>query len=162
MPDITQSRLKELLHYNPSTGIFTWIKKSKKSTSIGSIAGTKHNQGYWMICIARKRYLAHRLAWLYEFGVMPDKFIDHINRDKLDNRISNLRIVTRSENQQNHKKFKTNTSGASGVYWSKKTKRWNARIWVKGKAISLGYFRALEEAKAARGKAEKEYYSLPD
>ena len=161
MLELTQARLKELVHYNPDTGDFVWIKKSKKSTLIGSVAGTKHNQGYRSICINGKRLLAHRLAWLYVFGELPHGFIDHINRDRSDNRLLNLRVVTRSENQQNHKIRKDNTSGVSGVYWAKKDKRWHARIWVNGKTINIGYFFTFEEAKEARLRAEKEIYSLP-
>lgn len=161
MPDLTQERLKELLHYNPDTGVFTWIKKSKRSTAIGSIAGSKHNQGYRATSIDWKRYLLHRLAWLYVYGEFPNGFIDHINRDRSDNRISNLRVVSRSENQQNHKLSKTNKSGVAGVIWAKKDKRWHARIWLGGKTKNLGYFKTFEEAVLARKQAEKEFYSLP-
>jgi hypothetical protein len=162
MSSLTQARLKELLHYDPDTGIFTWIKKSKKSIPIGSIAGAKHNQGYRALCIDYKRYLAHRIAWLYVFGEMPLGFIDHINRNRSDNRISNLRVVNRSENQQNRKIGANNTSGVSGVYWHEQRKKWHARIFICGTGRSLGLFQTIEEAKTARQKAEREFYSLPD
>ena len=93
---------------------------------------------------------------------MPQGFIDHINRDRSDNRLSNLRIVTLSENQQNHKKRKDNTSGVSGVYWSKKDRKWHVRVWVDNEPKSIGYFRTIEEAKLARTEAEKRFYSLPE
>ena len=162
MSNLTQARLKELLHYDPDTGIFTWIKKSKKSIPVGSVAGAQHNQGYRSLCIDYKRYLAHRIAWLYIFGEMPPGFIDHINRNRSDNRISNLRVVDRSGNQQNHKIRKDNTSGISGIYWHKQRKKWHVRIWIKRKSRNVGLFETIEEAKTARQEAEREFYSLPD
>jgi hypothetical protein len=161
MPELTQSALKELLHYDPDTGVFRWAKKPSKNISVGSKAGSPHCKGYTAIGINKERHLAHRLAWLYVYGEMPSNVIDHINRDRSDNRITNLRPVTRSENQQNHKIFSNNTSGVSGVYWSKKDKKWHARIWAGKRAKSVGYFLTIEEAKAARTKAEREFYSLP-
>lgn len=162
MSNLTQARVKELLHYNPDTGVFTWIKKSKKSIPIGAIAGSRHNQGYSSLRIDYKRYLAHRIAWLYVFGEMPVGFVDHINRDRSDNRISNLRIVTRSENQQNHKLRKDNTSGFSGISRDRRSGKWHARIWINGKSSNVGLFQTIGEAIDARQKAEKKFYSLPD
>lgn len=162
MANLTQERLKELLHYDPDTGVFTWIKKSKKSTVIGSVAGSKHNQGYLATSIDWKRYLLHRLAWLYVYAEFPTGLIDHINRNRSDNRISNLRVVSRSENQQNHNLFKTNKSGVAGVSWTQKDNRWRARIWLNGKTKNLGHFKTFEEAVLARKQAEKEFYSLPE
>ena len=86
---ITQSKLKELVNYDQDTGIFTWKKRTSNRIKIGDIIGNLHNCGYIEMGVNGKRYLAHRLAWLYVYGYMP-KLIDHINTNKQDNRICNL------------------------------------------------------------------------
>jgi hypothetical protein len=160
--NITQERLKELLHYDPDTGVFIWIKKSSPKTLIGSAAGSLSKEGYWRIMIDGKSHKTHRLAWLYVYGEFPNGILDHINRDKADNRISNLRIVTFSENNQNSKIYKNNTSGVTGVYWHKVQQKWKACVRISRKLKHLGSFITMEEAIAARRLAEKEFYSLPD
>ncbi len=162
MNNITQERLKELLHYDPDTGVFLWIKKNSRKISIGKVAGHIDKQGYWVIGIDKKQFFAHRLAWLYVFGEFPNGLIDHMNRNKTDNRIHNLRVATNSENGQNHKIQKNNTSGITGVFWCKKAKKWRARVKINKKYKNLGSFHTMEEAKEARKVAEKEFYSLPD
>jgi uncharacterized membrane protein YcgQ (UPF0703/DUF1980 family) len=142
---ITQERLKELLHYNPDTGIFTW-KVNKPRVLMGSIAGTICNK-YLTIKIDQVRYYSHRLAWLYMTGSFPDKTIDHINRSEGDNRFSNLRIASYSENSINKEIKKTNTSGYKGVSWDKNKNQWLVRCMANGKRIFLGYFDDIELAK---------------
>lgn len=161
MNNITQERLKELLHYDPDTGIFTWIKKSSPKTLIGSTAGSLSREGYWRIMIDGKSYKTHRLAWLYVYGEFPNNILDHINRDKADNRISNLRIVTFSENNQNSKIYKNNTSGITGVYWHRTRQKWSACVRISRRLKHLGYFNTMEEAITARLEAESKFYSLP-
>jgi hypothetical protein len=152
---ITQSELKELLHYDPDTGIFTWINPSK---------GRKGNpqkirkDGYCYICIKYKKYLAHRLAWLYVYGKFPEVFIDHINMDKSNNRIENLRLVTYSGNSINKKLQKNNTSGYKGVTYNKKSKRYMAKIKIQQKEIYLGLFESIENAALAYKKAALKYH----
>jgi hypothetical protein len=164
MPKLTQSRLKELLHYDPDTGVFTWIKKSSRFSNnvVGSIAGSINSEGYRHIHIDRKNHKAHRLAWLYVFGGFPNGIIDHVNRNKLDNRLRNLREANYSSNNQNHRISKRNTSGITGVYWYKPTQKWCAKASIGGALRHIGYFETIEEAIAARKTAEKEFYSLPD
>ena len=164
MSDLTQARLKELLSYDPDTGNFIWIKKTSVYSSIliGSVAGSVNDRGYKYIKIDGKDYRAHRLAWLYVYGEFPDDIIDHMNRDRADNRISNLRIVTQSVNSKNGKIRKNNTSGITGVYWYKPTQKWLALASINKKLTRLGLFDTIEEAIAARKAAEKKFYSLPE
>lgn len=144
---ISQEKLKQLLHYNPETGIFTRLVTVGKSAS-GNAAGYSHPNGYVYIQLCGKRYFGHRLAWLYVNGCFPDE-IDHINRIKHDNRIENLRNVNREQNMQNQLISKNNTSGFKGVSFHKRNGRWQARIKHKGKLINLGFFATPEQASDA-------------
>ena len=119
---LTLQRLKERLSYNPDTGIFVWNATKKQ-------AGTK-NSRYIQIAVDKKIYYAHRLAWFYVFGCFPELSIDHINNDKKDNRLANLRLVTVSQNNQNRGKQSNNTSGYKGVSWAKKSQKWEACIKI--------------------------------
>ena len=124
---ITQKELKELLHYDPGTGVFVWkniITANQKKN--GDVAGGYDDKGYIKIRINYKHYLAHRLAWLYVYGEWPSKHLDHINRNPSDNRISNLREATHLENNKNASKRKDNTSGYKGVNWHARNKKWIA------------------------------------
>ena len=161
MPELTQARLKELLSYDPDTGVFVWIKKTNNRILIGSVAGSP-DEGYWYIRIDGKNHRAHRLAWLYVYGEFPDGFIDHMNRERADNRISNLRIATRSVNGQNRKIHNNNTSGIPGVCWHNRKQKWYAKVTNNRKHKHLGSFDTIEKAIAARKAAEKKFYSLPE
>jgi excinuclease UvrABC ATPase subunit len=156
---LTQERLKELLHYDEETGVFTWLNSPRNNVPSGSIAGTIDKKGYVRILYSKKLYLAHRLAWLYVHGNFPKNDIDHINGNPTDNRICNLRPVTRKQNMENKKIYKTNKSGYSGVTWHSRDKKWNVRIGHYGKRISLGYFDNLNDAIAVRIKAENNTYT---
>jgi len=150
---IQVSRLRELLHYDPDTGVFTWIKTAAHRVPAGTVAGALSNKGYLRIQIDRKIYPAHRLAWLYVHGTWPRGFVDHINRNRVDNRISNLRDVNASQNVRNCGLRATNTSGYKGVsYWTER-KKWAAQIRLNGKNKLLGMFATPEEASAAYKKA---------
>lgn len=144
---ITQYELQAKLHYNPNTGIFVNKKKNK-------ITGSVHSKGYISIGVCGKVYLAHRLAWLYVYGYLPDMQIDHINHNKQDNRINNLRVVTNSEN---HKNKGVSKHGIFGVKWYEPYQMWRARITVDRKDISLGYFKEYNDAVNARKNAEAYY-----
>jgi len=151
---MTQEKLKSLLKYDKETGIFVW-DIDKQKTRKGKKAGyIKKESGYLMIMIDGKNYRGHHLAWLYEYGYLP-KEIDHINHIRSDNRISNLREVTRSENLRNQSKPK-NKSGYYGVYWSNTKNKWYAQIFIKRKSKHLGYFRTKEEAIKKRKSVEAE------
>jgi len=152
---LTQAKLKEVLHYDPETGDFTWQVSTANCIKVGALAGSKDSYGYHKIAIKGKTYKAHRLAWLYTHGEFPEDAIDHINGVRDDNRIVNLRAVTIQENQRNQKKFVHNTSGTTGVHWHKRHGRWQARVFAGGKRIHLGSFVDLDLAIEARQKADK-------
>jgi len=121
----------------------------------GSVAGCTDRDGYLKVCIKSRFYRLHRLAWLYIYGTWPKNQIDHINRNRSDNRICNLRDVTNQQNMCNAGTYNTNTSGRAVVYWDKRDSRWRACIVNKGKYLSLGYFKTFDEAVAARLAAER-------
>lgn len=143
---INQNRLKELLYYNPESGVFTWIESCHGGRVKGVTAGSLNHDGYIRICIDGKRYSAHRLAWLYIFGNFPEKFIDHKNRIKNDNRIDNLRSATKEQNQQNTGISRRNTSGIKGVSYHNKSRKWRVSISKNGVRNSLGSFSSFEDA----------------
>jgi len=149
---LTQTELQEKLQYNPITGKFTWLTGSFKNKEAGTIAGKLPNNGYVRITISGKAYNAHRLAWLYIYGEFPPRHIDHINRNRTDNRIENLRLADDSLNSKNQSIYKNSSTGYHGV--TAHGKRWRARINIDGKKLHLGVFDTIEEAAACRRKAE--------
>jgi hypothetical protein len=160
---ISQSNLIETLDYSPTNGVFTW-KVRRNGIQRGSIAGWVSASGHLQITINGKHYYAHRLAWLYVHGYLPSGQIDHINRDKLDNRISNLRDSSHSENQWNVGLKNTNTSGFKGVSYAYRQKKWRAAITTNKKSKHIGYFDTKERASIAYRLAEyfREKYSQLD
>ena len=152
---LTQNRLKELLHYDPETGIFTW-RVSRRGAKSGSVAGV-HDNGYIRIKIDYELYLAHRLTFLYMEGYFPEYHVDHKNRIRDDNRWSNLRHVSRQCNQRNASIAKDNTSGITGVCWHKNNKKWMSRITIEGNHDNIGSFDSLRDAAKARWDAEVKY-----
>ena len=155
--DITQKRLKEVLDYNPETGIFTWVKPTNWSIIKNKTAGYKDPKGYIKIQIDNIIYFAHRLAWFYVYGYFPENQIDHKNRIKDANWVDNLREVTNKCNARNRKIQSNNTSGITGVYWYKKYQTWVSKIKNNQKNIHLGYFENFKDAVNARWEAEKIY-----
>lgn len=144
---LSQADLKAHVHYDELTGIFTWINPTGKRAKAGDKLGSNTKTGYFDTQIFGQRYYLHRLAWLYVHGVMPSKHIDHINGDKSDTRIINLRECDRSQNLQNTKKRTDNTSGYKGVSWHKQLQRWAVRACINGKYKHLGLFHDIEEAR---------------
>jgi len=155
---LTQEIVRELLDYDPETGLLFWKERhhkwfkntSAKYSNIrnaaiwnnkykGKEASTKHKNGYKVISIFKKRYYSHRLAWLYIFGNFPLHVIDHINGIVDDNRLENLREVTNQENHVNMKRDSRNKSGITGVTWDTEKNKWIGNIFYKGKNIFLGY-----------------------
>ena len=129
---LTQKQLKERFFYDPDTGIFTHKLKSS-SRAIGSIAGRINHDGYHQLSVNKKLYQASRCAWLYVYGSFPLHQVDHINRNKSDNRIVNLRELTPKENRQNTGISKANKSGFIGVVWNRSAKKWQAQISINQK-----------------------------
>ena len=158
MTELTQARLKELLHYNPDTGLFTWLIRPANRVRIGDIAGTLSSWGYICIVIQGQSYRAHRLAWLFTYGAWPLDQIDHINRVKDDNRLANLREATHSQNNTNSVAQKNNLSGKKGVSRAKDRSKWSATISINGKTKRLGQFTCKQEAHAAYCKAADKHY----
>jgi hypothetical protein len=152
---ITQKELKELIHYDKETGVFTWINPLSVRVKIGTVANCK-SRGYIVIRLKNKLYRSHRLAWLYEYGELPKKSIDHINHNRSDNRICNLRDVSYSENLKNKGITKKNKSGNVGVWFDKGRNKWQSFISCKGKRYNLGRFKNKEDAINAREKKKKE------
>ena len=164
---LTQEYLQSRLDYYPDTGIFIWkysdeMPKKWNTKWAGKVAGTKakYRNGYYInICINNKRYGAHRIAFLYVYGWLPEQ-VDHIdnNGPKTDNRICNLRAATHGQNLQNRGAQKNNTSGYKGVRIHRKTGRYHAQITVEGKVISLKYHDTPEEAAEAYAEASQRYH----
>ena len=153
----------QALRYDPETGDFTWqIKTHGMGGQIypGDKAGNLNDQGYRIVGYKGKQYRAHRLAWLFMTGDWPEKGmdIDHINSDRDDNRWSNLRLATRSQNNRNGGITAANKSGCRGVSIVKRTGKWHARIKHEGKIIILGDYADINEAIAARKAAEIKYW----
>jgi HNH endonuclease len=145
---LTVAYLREVLDYDPETGIFTWKKPAARSVKPGMLAGRLATDGYIGIRVAYTRYPAARLAWFYMHGEWPPNQIDHINGDRADNRFANLRLATRKQNQQNRK--------AKGVSFAKG--RWQARIKVNYRNINLGRYDTVEEARAVYIAATRRYF----
>lgn len=155
---LTQERLKELLDYNPETGIFTRAV-SHRGSPIGKSVWASNGHGHIRMTVDCRQYVAHRLAWFYVHGKWPSAFLDHINGDRSDNRISNLRECTDSQNQENRHSApshsKTKLIGATphqGGY--------RAQIRVRGKLIRLGCFGTAELAHTAYLKAKRELHEF--
>jgi hypothetical protein len=146
--------MREILEYNPETGVFVWLRTKSKART-GEEAGFIDVHGYRRISINGVKHYAHRLAWWFVYKEWPSHVIDHINRVRTDNRISNLRAVTQKENGLNCNLSKNNSSGATGVSFDKRRLKWQAYIHRAGKKISLGSYENIGNAKRARKVAEK-------
>ncbi len=156
---LTQERLKHRLHYEPSTGVFTWLNLSQSKQHLaGEPAGwTGDDNGYVSLRVDGKNYYAHRLAFLYMNGEFP-KYCDHINRVKNDNRWCNLRPATMSQNRANASMRSNNTSGLKGVSWESRSKMWRAQICFNGITKHIGYFDCKKTAYAAYVLASHKYH----
>lgn len=154
---ITQEFVKSILDYNKNTGIFRWKVRRGCRGAVGAKTGSKDGHGYIQIKIDGERHLAHRIAWLYENGYWSENIIDHINRDRSDNRICNLREASTSCNARNANKRKDNESGVTGVYWDKRNKRWKSFICENGDKKHLGIFKSKLDAVKERFDAEEKY-----
>ena len=152
--ELTQKELKDILDYNPDTGVFRWKVSASSRAMAGYVAGALDHDGYVNIMYKYKLYKAHRLAFLYMGGYFPEYDVDHKNGIVNDNRWSNLRHASRSCNLQNQKISLNNKSGFPGVGWNKHSKKWWTRIHIKGKSICLGYYDSALEAALARFTAE--------
>lgn len=153
---LTIEAVRAALIYEPETGIFR-RRETKRRWKAGEIAGGLNHNGYLMVSIGPCRYFAHKIAIFLATGVMPAS-VDHINGDKLDNRLSNLRPCNHAQNGANMKVKVTNNSGVKGVSFDKVNCRWKASLTVNRKQITVGRFDSLEEAKAAIAVARKQHH----
>lgn len=148
---MTQEELKQVLIYNPQTGIFNW-KIKKNGIKPCKSAGCFCKDGYARIRINQKLYTAHRLAFLYMIGSIPEQ-VDHIDMDKKNNKWENLRSSNNAKNSANKTKYKNNKSGFKGVHFVKNRKKcWESSIKVNGIKFFIGYFNTAEEAAIAYDK----------
>ncbi|MCJ8336353.1 MAG: HNH endonuclease [Epibacterium sp.] len=177
MPKLISPRvLNRLLDYNPETGELTWKSrpnwmfkrhhiygtratsaKAWNSKNAGKPALSALANGYPHGNIFRRRYRAHRVIMAMVLGEWPPEQVDHINGNRSDNRLCNLRAVDHLTNQLNRGMASSNKSGVNGVSWYKSRKKWEAYITINKKRIKLGYFETLEAAKAARAQADLKY-----
>jgi HNH endonuclease len=140
-------KLREILDYNSNTGVFIWKTMDRPGkVSVGSEAGCIQ-EGYRIIRYKGRGYKAHRLAWLYVHGSLPVGQIDHINGNRSDNRIDNLRIVSQRTNMQNQVRHREGR--LIGATWMPNEKKWISRITIDKKTVSLGYFQTEQEAHEA-------------
>ncbi len=155
---ITQARLKELVHYDKQTGLFTRVVNTRGSKA-GDLAGSIKG-GYVYICVDSKYYLAHRLAVYYVTGQWPEHQVDHKNGRGTDNRWSNLRGATPSQNQQNRRPSSNNSSGYPGVHQVARSGLWVARIGSGAKRVHIGTFETAEAAYAAYVTAKVQHHTF--
>ncbi|AYN94411.1 HNH endonuclease [Pseudomonas sp. LTJR-52] len=159
---ITQEQLKAKFHYSPLAGVFEKRVGTKRKGYKWVLVGTtKTDTGYASMQIMGKRYLVHRLAWLYVYGKFPDMALDHIDGDRLNNAISNLREVTAAQNVHNSQKPSHNKSGVKGVSYCEASKTWTAQVAIERRPVFMKRYKTKEEAiqavRAARELAHGEY-----
>lgn len=168
-PEIAKQLAVLRFDYDPETGIMRWRRRPLNdfvshqawhrwnNMHAGKIAGSVNDDGYRHAKVIEHSYKLHRVAWLLFYGVWPEGDLDHINGDRTDNRIANLRIVNREDNGKNRRISSNNTSGQTGVCWHPKCKKWVASIRVSKHQIYLGRFDEFNRARQARKAAEQKY-----
>jgi hypothetical protein len=146
---LTQEKLKELLDYDETTGVFTRKIRTANAIQVGDIAGCMRPDGRFVISLENKRYFSHRLAWLYVYGFLPE-MLDHIDGNPSNNKINNLRSCTSSQNQENQRKPQTsNKCGFLGVSYKKRINKFISQIQIDGVVTHLGCFSTPEDAHQA-------------
>ncbi len=166
--------LRRLLDYDPETGELRWkerpvwmFKKHHEARSWntrrrGRLASSKCGNDYLRVTVLYRNFYAHRVVWALCNGKWPSQQIDHINGNRADNRIENLRDVECAQNQRNMGRSIRNKSGVTGVWWDGARSKWQATIWVRKKVVHLGRFKKKREAIAARKAAETKYNFHPN
>jgi len=154
---ISVDALQKCLSYCPDTGILTWRVRRSSNVPAGSVAGTNHRErlSFWL---DGQRYMVHRAVWAIFYGEWPDGEIDHINCNAKDNRIVNLRVVSKIQNQRNKRPSKVNTTGFKGVYFNKRDEKYYAEITTNGTRTFLGAFAVATQAHEAYKSAAKELH----
>lgn len=170
MDDLTYAQVASLIKCDPATGKLVWLERKPLPTQsparvaawndryAGKEAFTSTNSGgYRSGRILGRDFRAHQVVWMMAYREWPDGEVDHINGDRSDNRLDNIRLVDRSTNMRNIRRPKTNTSGAIGVSWNKVAQKWEAHIQISGRKKHLGLFGSVAEARSARLLASKRY-----
>jgi hypothetical protein len=152
---ITKKFLHEIFDYK--NGCLYWKVKFSRKINIGQKAGCDMGNNYFKIVINKKKYLSHRLIYLYHYGYMPE-VVDHINKNSTDNRIENLREATFQQNQYNRKLNKNSSTGIKNVYWNKKTNKWSVRFTIEKKLKHFGCFDNFESAKLISQEIRNKYH----
>ncbi len=153
---LTQARLRDLLDYDPRTGVFIW--RSNRGGAAGRLAGTIDTHGYRLIRVDCKLYRSCRLAWLYVTGEWPKYQIDHINMVRDDDSWTNLRLATSSQNNMNRRARAGTASGLKGVSWDSRSGKWVALITAFGVTTWLGVFDDPQEAHRAYSDAAEKFH----
>lgn len=156
---ITQERLQSLLTYDPDTGELRNRVRRNARAPQGAKAGSLTTDGYISVMLEGKRYQAHRLIWLYMTGEWPPMEIDHINRDRQDNRWANLRVVSRLHNSWNTNGHAKAKSSVKGVAYVSRSGKWQVQMRVRGQTHYIGVYDTIEEAAFARAEAERRLYA---
>lgn len=146
MKELSIYDLKRLVSYDPETGVFKRKISRMKKYPAGSVIGTVGKDGYLQGSVLSIKFQLHRLAWFYHYGYHPNGCIDHIDGDKKNNKIENLRIADKSQNAANRGPQKNNKSGFKGVHWCQRSKKWVACLKKNRKAIFVKYFKSKLEA----------------
>lgn len=158
--ELVKQDFREHFAYDADTGVIRWIKPTGRRAHIGDIAGAFVQHGYRVVIYKGRRYKAHRVAWLLHYGEWPPPkaHLDHINGEKADNRICNLRLATPTQNYQNSKRSVANASGYKGVYWCNVKHKWLAQISPNKSRMHLGYFSDKVEAASAYDAAARKHF----
>lgn len=144
--------IKDFISYDPDTGYLTWLKSPCRRVKEGAVVSSIDAYGYFVVAFRGSRWKAHRLAWFLHYGEDPPETVDHINGDRKDNRLCNLRAASRGENLKNMSVSGKGSSKYKGVSWNKAVKQWTAYISVDNKKVHLGCFSSEEEAANAYNK----------
>lgn len=145
---ITQAQVQQAFDYDPETGVLKWKNSLSVRAANGSVAGRPDKDGYLVVGLFTITLKVHRVIFLYMTGAFPKYEVDHINNDPADNRWSNLREATHTQNNWNTKLKKHGTSGVKGVSWCNQKNKWRAHITVEGRQMSLGAFDEISDAEA--------------
>ena len=159
---IDQETVKKLFHYDAESGMLLWRNSNGRNVKPWQEAKALNGHGYYTVKINGTSYSVHRLIWLYVYGSFPNKYIDHKNKIRNDNRLCNLRDVNTTDNAQNISLPSHNKSGHIGVSWIKSHNCWTVFVKVNKKNKWLGYYKNLDDAVAARKAGEKQHYNLPE
>jgi hypothetical protein len=152
---LTQEILLEAFEYKE--GILYWKNPTSRSVKIGNEVGCKNSNGYRLASIKGKYIQTHRAIFLMHYGYLPE-YVDHIDGNKSNNKVENLRAVTKAQNAWNSKLPSTNKSGIRGVSWNKQTNKWRVAINVNGRAIHLGRFSDIKDAQKVIESARIQYH----